>query len=663
LPLVNYRPHNLASGLRHALVSLPRGGKQSIAVGFDLSSCVLATILAFYLRVGYLPNTVGLIALVALASSAISIPLFWFHRIYRTLLRHERIMTARPLARAILIYTIPFALIFSVWGVDGVPRTLGLLQPLILLALCVAGRGLAAGFLSPFYDKLTVRKTVLIYGAGVAGRQLASALRNSELHLRGFVDQDPALIGQVMDDCPILSPQDLPVEICRLGVDRILLAIPSASRRRRREIIETLAELPVEIQTLPAILDLAHGKLTVSDLKNVDIEDLLGRDRVIPDPAMLEANLLGQVILVTGAGGSIGSELCRQILASRPQTIILFEISEFALYSIHSECQAFAAREGFSVALVQVLGSVHDRQRVEEVIATYKPYVIFHAAAYKHVPLVEANVLEGVRNNVLGTRELALAARKYGVPHFILISTDKAVRPTSVMGATKRMGEQILQALAASGGDTTFSMVRFGNVLGSSGSVVPLFRSQIAAGGPVTVTHRDMTRYFMMIPEAAQLVIQAGTMAKGGEVFLLDMGEPVRIMDLARNIIHFSGLLVRDEENPAGDIEIAEVGLRPGEKLYEELLIGGQVEQTLHPLIMKADEPSLGWKEMEKEMASLELACTERRTDKAIAILKRAVPDFCHSTDGDIADCPITSQNKTRNFQPARLASRPTLRY
>jgi len=393
--------------------------------------------------------------------------------------------------------------------------------------------------------------------------------------------------------------------------------MPGATRDRRNRIIQSLASLPVHVRSLPSLADLTSGKVTVQDFKELDIEDLLGREPVPPDMALLSQDLAGQVVLVSGAGGSIGGELTRQIVQQRPRQLLLLEHNEFGLYAIHQELKGICKSQQLSVQLVPLLGSVSNPERLRAICEAYQPATVYHAAAYKHVPMVEDNPGEGVRNNVFGTLNLAQVSAQTGVKRFVLISTDKAVRPTNVMGATKRVAELVLQALAANHTGTCFSIVRFGNVLGSSGSVVPLFRKQLADGGPLTVTHKEVTRYFMTIPEAAQLVLQAGAMGQGGDVFVLDMGEPVKIMDLARRMIQLSGLSVRDAANPSGDIEIAVTGLRTGEKLYEELLIGDNPQPTEHPRIMKAHEPFLPWSELESELAVL--ADAAERND-AVAI-------------------------------------------
>jgi FlaA1/EpsC-like NDP-sugar epimerase len=523
------------------------------------------------------------------------------------------------------VYGVLYASIFTAIGVAGVPRTVGIIQPILLLLFVGASRALARVWLGDQYQsflKQSARPRVLIYGAGSSGRELVAAMTNShEMRVVGFLDDDDRLHGHSLNGQPIYNPADLDNLATTLGVSDVLLAMPGLSRRRRNEILTRIRTAHVAVRTLPSVTDLAQGKVSISDLRELDIDDLLGREPVMPNHILLAMNVRNKVVMVTGAGGSIGSELCRQILAVGPRTLLLIEQSEFALYGIHQELQEKLA--GRDIVLVPLLASVQDSERMREILSTWHPDTVYHAAAYKHVPLVEHNPAEGIKNNVFGTLRAAQAAAENGVSDFVLISTDKAVRPTNIMGASKRLAEMALQALAdraitpaltptlsqgERGQKTKFSMVRFGNVLGSSGSVVPKFRQQIRDGGPITLTHPEITRYFMTIPEASQLVIQAGAMAKGGDVFVLDMGQSVRIMDLARRMIELSGLTVKDEQNPDGDIEIEITGLRPGEKLFEELLIGDNPKPTAHARIMKAHEEFIPWAELAGKLDALEMA-------------------------------------------------------
>lgn len=451
-----------------------------------------------------------------------------------------------------------------------------------------------------------VRTPVIIYGAGAAGRQLQMALlQGNEFYPVAIVDDDPATHGYQLQGISVYAASRIPTLLTRHHAEKILLAMPSISRSKQQQVLHSLEKYPCEILSIPSMSDLVNGSATISELKGVSIEDLLGRIPVKPFDNLMNANIHGKCVMVTGAGGSIGSELCRQIITCRPSRLVLFEISEYALYTIHTALSEL----GNGVEIIPLIGSVQHKNRLVTVMKRFAVETVYHAAAYKHVPLVEYNIVEGIRNNVFGTWHCAQAAIETGVKNFVLISTDKSVRPTNTMGASKRLAELILQALAEEKHNTTFCMVRFGNVLGSSGSVVPLFKEQINRGGPVTVTHRNMTRYFMTIPEAAQLVIQAGAMGEGGDVFVLDMGNPVKIMDLAKRMISLSGLTVKDGECPDGDIEIKLTGLRPGEKLYEELLIGNNTSSTPHPRIMKAIELGMPWKSLEDKLHQLDDAC------------------------------------------------------
>ena len=620
------------------VLSLPRIVKRLVVLAVDSSLCVLTVWLAFYLRLGEFIQLDGVALWAALASVGLALPVFIVNGLYRAIFRYAGWVALMTVTKAVGAYAVLYAALFTAIGVNGIPRTVGLIQPILLLLAIGLSRAVARYWLGGMYQqklKLAALPKVLIYGAGSSGRQLAIAMSHStELKIVGFLDDDDRLHGQVLNGLPIYSPADLAGLVDSLGVRDILLALPSASRRRRNEIIEQVRPIKVAVRTLPNLNELAQGKVSTSDLRELDIDDLLGREPVVPNHILLGKNVTGRTVLVTGAGGSIGSELCRQIALLHPAALLLIEQSEYALYEIHQELQArFDERE---TRLVPLLASVRDAERMHEIMSTWHPDTVYHAAAYKHVPLVEHNPAEGVRNNVFGTLVAAQAARENGVADFVLISTDKAVRPTNIMGASKRLAEMVLQGLAAQTSNTKFTMVRFGNVLGSSGSVVPRFRQQIRDGGPVTLTHPEITRYFMTIPEAAQLVIQAGAMARGGDVFVLDLGEPVRIIDLARRMIELSGLQVRDDGNPEGDIEIAISGLRPGEKLYEELLIGDNPKPTTHPRIMKAHEDFLPWPTLEEKLAALRLALDTNDVGVVRRILEQLVSGYVPS--GEIVD-------------------------
>lgn len=602
--------------LKHAAVAvlgLSRTSKRLLALSVDFLLCLLTVWLALCLHFEAWVAVLSVYWPAFAASLLFALPLFVVSGLYRAIFRYAGWRALSIVLRAIAIYGALYAAVFLVMGVDGVPRIIGLTQPILLLLGIGASRALARHWLGGAYHsklELGALPKVLIYGAGSAGRQLASAMTQSrEVSIAGFLDDDSRLQGGSLNGVSIYAPADLLNLVKRLQVSDILLALPSISRKRRLEVLESLRQASVNVRTLPSFVDMVQGRVQFSDLKDLEIDDLLGRLAVPPDPTLLGRNIRNKVVLVTGAGGSIGSELCRQILRVRPSSLLLVESSEFALYAIHQELLKASETKGSRPPqLIPLLASVQDERRMDSIMAAWQPQTVYHAAAYKHVPLVEHNVNEGVKNNVFGTLTTAKTALAHGVEDFVLISTDKAVRPTNVMGASKRLAEMVLQALAVEHTKTRFSMVRFGNVLGSSGSVVPLFRQQIRASGPITLTHAEMTRYFMTIPEAAQLVIQAGAMATGGDVFVLDMGEPVKIFDLARRMVELSGLRVRDLDQPEGDIEIVVTGLRPGEKLYEELLIGNNPLPTQHERIMKAHEDYWPWPKLVKHLDQLSVA-------------------------------------------------------
>jgi FlaA1/EpsC-like NDP-sugar epimerase len=619
--------------LTEYVLNLTRVRKRAIALAADALLCFATVAVAYYLRLGHWIYPTGAQWLSYVAALVLSIPLFINFGFYRAIFRYAGWGALMAVVRACAVYGIIYSAVFTAIGVIGVPRTVGIIQPILLFVAIGASRALTRYWLGGGYlalMRLGAQRRVLIYGAGSAGRQLAAGLATSdEMQVVAFVDDDVTLQGSVLNGKMIYTPEKLDKLITKLDVSDLLLAIPSASRSRRNEILELVRPTAAVIRTVPGLSDLAHGRVAVKDLRELDIEDLLGRDAVAPNQLLLAKNIAGKKVLVTGAGGSIGSELCRQVLQLRPDVLLLIEQSEFNLYSIHQELEKLAANVALSaVRIIPLLGSVQDEARMASILATWQPDTIYHAAAYKHVPLVEHNPGEGVRNNVFGTLNMAQLAKKHNVRDFVLISTDKAVRPTNIMGATKRVAEQILQALAAEGGNTRFSMVRFGNVLGSSGSVVPLFRQQIKLGGPITITHEDVTRYFMTISEAAELVIQAGAMATGGEVFVLDMGSPVKITSLAKRMIELSGLSLRDAENPDGDIEVQVVGLRPGEKLYEELLIGDNPTETSHPRILKADEEFMPWSMLVRQLEDLSEDTIANNVTAIVAQISRLVPQL-----------------------------------
>lgn len=579
---------------------------------------------------------------VLLIAIPLFLPLFVVSGVYQSIFRYSGARSVAHLARACGLFALPMASIVLLRGVDDVPRTIGLLQPMIFFGLIASSRIAIRHLLGEFvHDRVLFAEPerVAIYGAGAAGQQLALSLRHEpRFQLAGFIDDDRRLDGQKIDGVRIAHASRLGALVERDGVGTVLLAMPRIGRSRRKEIIDTIRALGVRVQILPRMQEMMDGRISVSDLREIQIEDLLSRDLVPPNELLMGRTAVGKVVLVSGAGGSIGSELCRQIAALRPRKLVLVEMTELALFQIEGELrEAMACGALGKIELVAELANLADRAVTFRLLDRHRPDTMFHAAAYKHVPLVEANVLSGLRNNVFGTLNAALAARDAGVARFILVSTDKAVRPTNVMGASKRICELVLQGLAAAGGSTRFGMVRFGNVLGSSGSVVPRFKQQIADGGPITVTHRDMTRYFMTIPEAAGLVIQAGAMVEGGEVYLLDMGAPVKIFDLARTMIDLSGLRVRDAACPDGDIAIEEIGLRPGEKLFEELLIDSASEPTQHPRIFKAREACLAWSELTPVLNRLARSIEEGNALGALADVRLLVPGYAPDTRRPLA--------------------------
>ena len=642
--------------VKNTLLASPRLIKQGVAVLSDAVICAIAVQLAMDLRLETHTFWSLQHTWLFLLGLAFFLPIFVSIGLYRAIFRFAGLHVIFTLNKAMVVYALIYASVFTVFGIDQVPRSVGLLQPLIFGLGIVSSRLFVRSWLGGVGKNSILSGTprALIYGAGSAGRQLAGGLlSSSDVRVVGYVDDDDRLHGHNLNGLNIYSPNDLARIVERKQVTQIFLAIPSVSQHRRNEVINQLLPLHVQVRTLPGLADLVSGRVTVSDLRELNIEDLLGRDPVLPNSLMLAKNITGKVVMVTGAGGSIGSELCRQIVQAQPSTLLLVELSEFALYEIHRELEAAlldmsvhseGARFVKSPVLIPLLANIRDAHRIAEILRTWQPATVYHAAAYKHVPLVEHNPAEGVKNNVQGTLVTAMQAALHGVKDFVLVSTDKAVRPTNIMGATKRLAEMVLQAKAAHQvlkfGDipskTRFSMVRFGNVLGSSGSVVPLFRKQISEGGPITLTDERMTRYFMTIPEAAQLVIQAGAMANGGDVFVLDMGQPVKILDLAKRMIELSGLTVLDHNNPMGDIEIQVTGLRPGEKLYEELLIGDNPLSTSHPRIMKAHEEFLQWDDLESKLNFLNNALETNNIPVIRALLKELVPGY--QPDAEVVD-------------------------
>lgn len=615
-----------------AVLALSRPWKRAIVVVCDGLLCLAAVWLAFSLRLGVWYEFTPGMAIVAASSLCLWLPIFIRTGTYQAIFRYAGSGTIVNLAMSCMIMMLPMVVGFMAVGIVGIPRTVAVLQPLIFFLLLALSRIVARYVLVDLLNQRNyagASRRILVYGAGRAGQQLASSMRlEPSMTLIAFVDDDARLDRQRLDRVRVHHSSNLNRLIEDFAVTDVFLALPRVGRARRREIVDALEQFHVRVRTLPAMRDMVDGQVSIEALREVEIEDLLGREPVSPNQLLLSRTILGKVVMVTGAGGSIGSELCRQIVRLRPSRLVLIEMSEFALFSIDEEIRRIARAEDLDLEIVAELVNVVDRNQIGRAMKRWQPSTVFHAAAYKHVPLVEANIVAGARNNILGTYNTVAAAEAAEVGHFILVSTDKAVRPTNVMGTTKRICELLLQARAASGARTIFSMVRFGNVLGSSGSVVPKFRQQIREGGPVTVTDQRVTRYFMTIPEAAQLVVQAGAMAEGGEVYVLDMGSSVRIVDLARTMIKLSGLSIRDEDHPAGDIEIVEIGLRPGEKLYEELLIGDEPQPTRHDRIFRAREGHRNSEEVEQAIVALQAAVDAGDAQRVLEIVSALVPEY-----------------------------------
>lgn len=635
----------------NSILNLPRLYKRLISLVIDTVFVVGSFYASYWTRIGDIrifdePDVVYVVVV------TLVITLFTFSKLglYRAILRYLTFHALAVIGIGTLVSAVSVGWL-SYYFDASIPRSVPIIYGAYLCLLCGGSRLIVRTLVSRSYSK--DKKKVLIYGAGAAGRQLALALRSSETHrVVGFIDEDRTLENTVILGLQVHTVESATQLVSKQSINQILLAIPSVSRERRKQILDTLVHLPAEVLTIPDMGDIVSGKANIDELKDVAIDDLLGRDPVAPQQSLMEANIKDKVVMVTGAGGSIGSELCRQILQQKPKTLVLFELSEFGLYQIDRELRLLVESQSLDIEIAPLLGSVQRINRLSATMKAFNVQTVYHAAAYKHVPLVEHNVVEGVRNNVFGTFYTARAAIEANVESFVLISTDKAVRPTNVMGTTKRLAELGLQALAAEENNkvsgTRFCMVRFGNVLGSSGSVIPLFKKQIASGGPITVTHPDIIRYFMTIPEAAQLVIQAGAMGKGGDVFVLDMGEPVKIVDLARNLINLSGLEVKDDEHEYGDIEIKFSGLRPGEKLFEELLIGDDVKQTAHQRIMTANESYLPLDEYKQLIDELDRACHNFELEKIRQLLIDAPAGF--TPVDDIGD--LVWQENSKNIVP-----------
>ena len=644
-------------------VEMPRRLKRLVAVFTDCLMIPLALWAAISLKRGLLETDLSdWPAFVAVL--AVSLPIFIRTGLYRAVIRFLGHKAVFAVALAVALSAVILDVLGALMPIPALTFSVVAIYSIIALLYVAGSRFVVRYYLLRRYIMPTVAR-VAIYGAGDAGAHLSNLLLTTRaFDPVAFIDDNKGLRGRMVNGIKVHIPDTLPSLIKSQGIDRILLAVPSLSRHRRREILTKLEPLGIHVQSVPDIEQLVTGTANLTDLREVDVSDLLGRDAVPPKAALFDACIRDRVVMVTGAGGSIGSELCRQIIGLGPKRLVLFEMSELALYNIERELRSLAEKNTLSVELVGLIGNAHDRVRVRDIFNAYRVQTVYHAAAYKHVPIVEQNVIEGINNNVITTWNVAEAAHEADVETFVLISTDKAVNPTNVMGATKRFAEIVLQGLQRRGSKTRFCMVRFGNVLASSGSVVPLFNEQIKAGGPVTVTHPEVIRYFMTIPEAAQLVIQAGSMSEGGDVFVLDMGKPVRIGDLARRMIHLAGLTVRDDKNPEGDIEISFTGLRPAEKLYEELLIGNNVTGTQHPMILRAIEHSMPWDRVHEFLSETVGAMGRFDCQRSLQLLSDVVAEYTPAPQAhDLVWARLTAManddRKVTSLKPRRVARIP----
>ncbi|CAO6130741.1 COG1086 Predicted nucleoside-diphosphate sugar epimerases [Candidatus Pelagibacterales bacterium] len=629
-----------------SILNLPRFVKQIVAIIIDLSLCVLSTWFAFYLRLDQFISIQGAALTAVMVSVTLALPVFWILGLYKTIFRYSGLSIMFSTSIALLVYGLLYFLVFGVYGIAGIPRSIGIIQPMLLFFAVVSSRLFAKYIFGSNYlfkYKSQFLKKALVYGAGSAGRQLVSALASSnELKVVGFLDDNDRLHGQFLHGQEIYSPLKISDLIKSKEVQLILLALPSISRLRRNEILSNLSNYPLQVQTLPTVADIIQGRVYLSDIKDLDVDDILSRDQVLPNTELLSKNITSKVVLVTGAGGSIGSELSRQIVKQNPQKLLLLELNEFALYKIYEELKI----TNENLKIIPLLVNVQDQIKVNEIFKTFKVDTVYHAAAYKHVPLVEENISESIKNNVFATLAIVKVVLSQSVENFVLISSDKAVRPTNIMGASKRLAELCVQGLYQNtkNNKTKMSVVRFGNVLESSGSVIPKFKKQIKDGGPITLTHPDVTRYFMTLTEASQLVIQAGAMSEDCDVFVLDMGESVKIKDLIYRIVKLSGLKVKDENNKEGDIEIKIIGLRPGEKLYEELLLGDNPQKTQHPKIQKAQDPFIPFNQLEIDLNTLKTLLDHNKVLEVKELLAKIVKTY--QSNSVIVDHVYLEQSK-----------------
>lgn len=631
-------------------LALPREIKVFMMMLVDSCLCCLSVWFSYYLRLGNFSTPIEWMFAPISLSIIISFFIFWFMDIYKNISRSFDRYNIVKLFKAVLIYSIIFFVIITIFSIEHVPRTVGLIQPILYLFLLYFQR-LILNYLLNYeqIEKSNIKKkSALIYGSGNAGIQLMNSLENSDLFIEGFIDDNDQLKGRTLNGKYIYSTKDIGKLIKSKNINQVLVAIPSLTRNERSNIFKRISKYPVKVKALPTLSDLAEGLVKITDIQEPNVEDLLGREEIDPNPELMKKNIFKKVVLISGAGGSIGSELCRQIIKLNPKRLLLFENNEFALYKIITELEEIKKNNINSVSLISVLGSITDKDLLDQTISNYKPDTIFHSAAYKHVSLVEQNIAQGIKNNVYGTINIYKSAVTNEVSNFVLISTDKAVKPKNVMGATKRLAEMYLQAfnqLNNFNSKTNCTIVRFGNVLESSGSVIPIFREQIKNGGPLTLSHNDVTRYFMTIPEASSLVIQASAMSKKDEIFVLDMGKPIKILDLALKMISLSGHTVKDKFHPYGDIEIVIKGLYPGEKLHEDLLIGKNPLPTEHPKILKVKDSFIEFKELEKKLEELKFFLNQRNLKKIINFFNELSEDF----NLDLKNIDLNIENKNLN--------------
>jgi FlaA1/EpsC-like NDP-sugar epimerase len=629
---------NYIKDIPSSIVSLNRYSKRLIAIVTDLGLCILCTWLAFFIRLEELILFKDFNFYPALISVIIAIPVLWLFGIYRTFFRYTSLSIIFSILFSSIVYGLLYFLAIGVYGIQGVPRSIGVLQPILLFFAILTSRLSIKFILDSRYnmmDKSLNKKNVLIYGAGEAGRQLVVALENSpEFRVVGYLDDDTDLHRQYLLGKKIYSLDNLEILLKSKNIDLVFLALPLISRIKRNKIINDLNKFKIKVKTLPSIQEIVDGKISISDIKDLSIEDLLGREQVQPNLELLSKNIISKVVLVTGAGGSIGSELCNQIIRLKPKKLLLIELNEFALYKLNEDLKKLKK----DCDIIPLLTNIQNSSRSDEIFKTFKVDTVYHAAAYKHVSLVEENICESVKNNVLGTFQIAKIALKNKVSNFVLVSSDKAVRPTNIMGATKRLSEICVQALYHhhNNNNTKFAIVRFGNVLQSSGSVIPKLKKQIKEGGPVTLTHPEVTRYFMTVIEASQLVIQAGAMSNGCEVFVLDMGESVKIKDLIYKMIKLSGLTVKESKKSDGDIEVKLIGLRPGEKLYEEMLLGDNPQKTFHERIQKAQDPFIPLNELNMKLDKLSFLIEDNKEEEVKDMLNSLIPSY--KSNSEIVD-------------------------